>query len=93
MMIRQNGRKDMNRECQDLSTHASIVENWCLPTITFVHSAAKSTRLDPQDAPNVRIQPKCTNQLQPLWHISYSTALFAENQHSLVAIAKTAAID
>jgi hypothetical protein len=60
----------------------------------FVRSAAKSTRSDPRDAQNVGIQPKQDKSAAATVACLYKPIVpSAENQHSSVTIAKTAAID
>jgi hypothetical protein len=58
----------------------------------FARFAAKLTQSDPRDAQNVRIQPKQGKSAAATAACLYKPiALFAENQHFSVTIAKTVA--
>jgi hypothetical protein len=60
----------------------------------FVLFAAKSIQQDPQDAQNVKIQPKWGKSVAATVACLYkSIAPSAENQHSSATIAKAAVFD
>ena len=56
-MKTRNGVKETSK-CPVTNIHVNSVENSYLETITFAHSAAKSTPLDHKDAPNAETQLK-----------------------------------